>query len=59
MLLLLTAFPFASWAQGNVLKVSGMNFSYKIISDSIEMTVSAPTQGWGWGRIQFRKQHCW
>ena len=45
-LLLLTTFPFASWAQGNVLKVNGMNFLYKIISDSIEITISAPTQGW-------------
>lgn len=39
-------FPFALMAQGEPLNVDGMELSYSIRGDSVDITLSAPTSGW-------------
>ena len=39
-------FPFALMAQGESLKVGGMELSYTLRGDSVDISLSAPTLGW-------------
>ncbi len=38
--------PFALMAQGESLNVGGMEFSYALRGDSVDISLSAPTRGW-------------
>ncbi len=39
-------FPFALMAQGGSLNMDGMELSYALRGDSVDITLSAPTRGW-------------
>ena len=39
-------FPFALMAQGGSLNMHGMELSYALRGDSVDITLSAPTRGW-------------
>ena len=43
---LLLAFPFVLSAQRESVSIQGMELSYALRSDSIDITLSAPTRGW-------------
>lgn len=46
LLAMLLLSPFVLFAQRDLLEINGMQLTYQLENDSIEITLSAPTKGW-------------